>query len=235
MTKRIQAKSKICRRLGVNLWGRAKNPLARRDYGPGEHGQKRRKLSDYANQLAAKQKLKRYYANMSERQFRRAYEEAARQRGDTAENLIALLERRLDTVVYRGQLRAHPLRCPAADQSRPCAGQRQAREHPELPGARGRHDRDRRALAQPPDGAGDDRPSGARRAGVHRRRAQDLPRSSSPARPRCRTCPTRCRWTRSWSSSTTRAEQRLSFPWQTAPVSLRRRLHVGSRVGRRSR
>lgn len=101
MTKRIQARSKICRRLGVNLWGRAKNPLARRDYGPGEHGQKRRKLSDYANQLAAKQKLKRYYANMSERQFRRTYEEAVRGRGDTAENLIGLLERRLDTVVYR--------------------------------------------------------------------------------------------------------------------------------------
>jgi len=108
MTKRIQAKSKICRRLGVNLWGRAKNPLARRDYGPGQHGQKRRKLSDYANQLAAKQKLRRYYANMSERQFRRAYEEAARQRGDTAENLIALLERRLDTVVYRGNFAPTP-------------------------------------------------------------------------------------------------------------------------------
>jgi small subunit ribosomal protein S4 len=108
MTKRIQAKTKICRRLGVNLWGRAKNPLARRDYGPGQHGQKRRKLSDYANQLAAKQKLKRYYANMSERQFRRAYEEAARLRGDTAENLIGLLERRLDTVVYRSNFAPTP-------------------------------------------------------------------------------------------------------------------------------
>ena len=101
MTKRIEAKTKICRRLGVNLWGRAKNPLARRDYAPGEHGQKRRKLSDYALQLAAKQKLKKYYANMTERQFRRAYETASRQRGDTAENLIALLERRLDNIAYR--------------------------------------------------------------------------------------------------------------------------------------
>lgn len=101
MTKRIAAKNKICRRLGVNLWGRAKSPLARREYAPGEHGQKRRKLSDYAVQLAAKQKLKRYYANMTERQFRRAYEEAASHRGDTAENLIGLLERRLDTVVFR--------------------------------------------------------------------------------------------------------------------------------------
>ena len=108
MTKRIEAKTKICRRLGVNLWGRVKNPLARRDYAPGEHGQKRRKLSDYALQLAAKQKLKRYYANMTERQFRRAYETASRQRGDTAENLIGLLERRLDTVVYRTNLAPTP-------------------------------------------------------------------------------------------------------------------------------
>jgi len=108
MTKRIEAKTKICRRLGVNLWGRQKNPLARRDYAPGEHGQKRRKLSDYALQLAAKQKLKKYYANMTERQFRRAYESASRLRGDTAENLIGLLERRLDTVVYRVNLAPTP-------------------------------------------------------------------------------------------------------------------------------
>jgi small subunit ribosomal protein S4 len=108
MTKRLEAKSKICRRLGVNLWGRPKSPLARRDYAPGEHGQKRRKLSDYALQLAAKQKLRRYYANMTERQFRRAYEIASRLRGDTAENLIGLLERRLDTVVYRVNLAPTP-------------------------------------------------------------------------------------------------------------------------------
>ncbi len=108
MTKRIEAKTKICRRLGVNLWGRQKNPLARREYAPGEHGQKRRKLSDYAQQLAAKQKLKKYYANMTERQFRRAYEIASNQRGDTAENLIGLLERRLDTVVYRVNLAPTP-------------------------------------------------------------------------------------------------------------------------------
>jgi small subunit ribosomal protein S4 len=101
MTKRIQAKNKICRRLGVNLWGRTKSPLARRDYGPGEHGQKRRKMSDYANQLAAKQKLKKYYANMTEKQFRRAYEEASSTRGDTAEMLIGLLERRLDITIFR--------------------------------------------------------------------------------------------------------------------------------------
>ncbi len=101
MTKRIAAKNKICRRLGVNLWGRTKSPLARRDYGPGEHGQKRRKLSDYATQLAAKQKLKRYYANMTEKQFRRAYEQASSVKGDTGENLIGLLERRLDVAIFR--------------------------------------------------------------------------------------------------------------------------------------
>jgi small subunit ribosomal protein S4 len=101
MTKRVQSKNKICRRLGVNLWGRAKNPIVKRDYPPGEHGAKRRKISGYGQQLAAKQKLRGYYANLSERQFRRIYQEASRLRGDTAENMIGLLERRLDIVVYR--------------------------------------------------------------------------------------------------------------------------------------
>jgi small subunit ribosomal protein S4 len=101
MTKRVQAKNKICRRLGVNLWGRAKNPIVKRDYPPGEHGSKRRKISGYGQQLAAKQKLRGYYGNITERQFRRVYQEAARRRGDTAEFMVGLLERRLDTVVYR--------------------------------------------------------------------------------------------------------------------------------------
>jgi len=101
MTKRKEAKGKICRRLSVNLWGRAKDPLARKNYAPGEHGAKRRKMSGYAIQLAAKQKLKSYYANITERQFRRMYESAVRLRGDTAENLVGLLERRLDMVIYR--------------------------------------------------------------------------------------------------------------------------------------
>jgi small subunit ribosomal protein S4 len=101
MTKRVPAKSKICRRLGVNLWARAKNPIVKRDYPPGEHGTKRRKASGYGQQLAAKQKLKGYYGNITERQFHRLYQEAARRRGDTAENMIGLLERRLDMVVYR--------------------------------------------------------------------------------------------------------------------------------------
>jgi small subunit ribosomal protein S4 len=101
MTKRVQAKNKICRRLGVNLWGRPKNPIVRRDYPPGEHGSKRRKISGYGQQLAAKQKLRGYYGNMTEKQFRRVYQEAIRRRGDTAENMIGLLERRLDILVYR--------------------------------------------------------------------------------------------------------------------------------------
>jgi len=102
MSKREQSKYKVTRRLGVNLWGRQKSPLNRnRDYGPGQHGQRRKKPSDYGVQLMAKQKLKFYYGNIGERQFRRFYQEAARRKGDTGENLIELLERRLDTVVYR--------------------------------------------------------------------------------------------------------------------------------------
>jgi len=101
MSKRTESKYKINRRLGVNLWGRAKSPLNRREYGPGQHGQRRKKPSDFGTQLAAKQKLKGYYANIGERQFRRLYEEAVRRKGDTGENLIELLERRLDAVVYR--------------------------------------------------------------------------------------------------------------------------------------
>jgi len=101
MSKRHSAKHKIDRRLGVNLWGRPKSPINRREYGPGEHGQRRRKPSDYGTQLSAKQKLKGYYANISEKQFRKYYAEAVRRRGDTSENLISILETRLDAVVYR--------------------------------------------------------------------------------------------------------------------------------------
>ena len=104
MTKRLESKYKINRRLGVNLWGRPKSPIAKRDYGPGQHGQRRgRKPSDYGLQLRAKQRLKGYYGNIGERQFRRLYQEAARRRGDTGANLIGLLERRLDAVVYRAK------------------------------------------------------------------------------------------------------------------------------------
>jgi len=104
MTKRAESKYKINRRLGVNLWGRPKSPLNKREYGPGQHGQRRKKPSDFGTQLMAKQKLKGYYGNIGERQFRKLYEEASRRRGDTGENLVELLERRLDAVVYRMKL-----------------------------------------------------------------------------------------------------------------------------------
>ncbi|MEL7428790.1 MAG: 30S ribosomal protein S4 [Pseudomonadota bacterium] len=104
MSKRISSKYKIDRRLGENIWGRPKSPVNRREYGPGEHGQRRKgKPSDFGIQLRAKQKLKGYYGNISEKQFRRIYAEAIRQRGDTSEKLIGLLESRLDAIVYRAK------------------------------------------------------------------------------------------------------------------------------------
>jgi small subunit ribosomal protein S4 len=103
LSKRENAKHKIDRRLGVNLWGRPKSPYNKRQYGPGQHGQRRKKPTDFGTQLMAKQKLKGYYGSIGERQFRRYYEEAVRRRGDTGENLIGLLEARLDAVVYRAK------------------------------------------------------------------------------------------------------------------------------------
>ncbi|TCP63054.1 SSU ribosomal protein S4P [Rhodovulum bhavnagarense] len=104
MTKRTSAKYKIDRRMGENIWGRAKSPVIRREYGPGQHGQRRKgKMSDFGLQLRAKQKLKGYYGDLTEKQFRRIYAEAERVRGDTGEILIGLLERRLDAVVYRAK------------------------------------------------------------------------------------------------------------------------------------
>ena len=104
MTKRTAAKYKIDRRMGENIWGRPKSPVNRRDYGPGQHGQRRKgKLSDFGTQLRAKQKLKGYYGDLTEKQFRRIYADAERVKGDTGENLIGLLESRLDAVVYRAK------------------------------------------------------------------------------------------------------------------------------------
>ncbi|WP_298281061.1 30S ribosomal protein S4 [Acidocella sp.] len=108
MTKRVESKFKINRRLGVNLWGRSKSPVNKREYGPGQHGQRRKKPSDFGVQLMAKQKLKGYYGNISEKSFRKYYEEAVRRKGDTSENLIELLERRLDAVIYRMKLALTP-------------------------------------------------------------------------------------------------------------------------------
>jgi small subunit ribosomal protein S4 len=104
MSKRKSAKHKLDRRMGENIWGRPKSPVNRREYGPGQHGQRRKgKPSDFGVQLRAKQKLKGYYANISERQFRKIYAEAVRMRGDTGALLIGLLERRLDAMVYRSK------------------------------------------------------------------------------------------------------------------------------------
>ena len=102
MTKRLSSKHKIDRRLGLNLWGRPKSPFNRRPYGPGQHGQaRRRKPSDFGVQLAAKQKLKKYYGDITEKQFLKIYQAASRKKGDTSQILIELLERRLDAVVFR--------------------------------------------------------------------------------------------------------------------------------------
>jgi small subunit ribosomal protein S4 len=104
MTKRHEAKYKIDRRMGENVWGRPKSPVNKREYGPGQHGQRRKsKLSDYGVQLKAKQKLRGYYGNISEKQFRSIYAEARRLKGDTGEHMLGLLERRLDTVIYRAK------------------------------------------------------------------------------------------------------------------------------------
>ncbi len=104
MTKRAESKYKLDRRMGQNIWGRPKSPVNRREYGPGQHGQRRKgKMSDFGTQLKAKQKLKGYYGNISEKQFRSYYAEAIRMKGDSGDNLVGLLERRLDAVVYRAK------------------------------------------------------------------------------------------------------------------------------------
>jgi hypothetical protein len=131
MSKRESAKYKLDRRMGENIWGRPKSPVNRREYGPGQHGQRRKsKLSDFGVQLRAKQKLKGYYGDISEKQFRKIYDEANRMKGDTPENLIGLLESRLDAIVYRAKFVADDLRRPPVRQPRPRHRQRQARQHP---------------------------------------------------------------------------------------------------------
>jgi len=105
MTKRLASKHKVDRRLKVNLWGRPKSPFNSRNYPPGQHGKsrKRGKTSDYGTQLEAKQKLKFYYGNMNERQFRNVFRKALKKKGNTTENFIGFLERRLDMVIYRAK------------------------------------------------------------------------------------------------------------------------------------
>tara|TARA_Y100000590_G_C15607800_1_gene972655 strand:- start:754 stop:1371 length:618 start_codon:yes stop_codon:yes gene_type:complete len=107
MTKRLASKHKVDRRLKVNLWGRPKSPFNSRNYPPGQHGKsKKGKPSDYGIQLEAKQKMKFYYGNINERQFRNVYRKAIQKKGNTTENLVGFLERRLDTVIYRAKFAA---------------------------------------------------------------------------------------------------------------------------------
>ena len=104
MTKRTSAKHKLDRRMGENIWGRPNSPVNKRSYGPGQHGQRRKgKMSDFGLQLRAKQKLKGYYGDVTEKQFRSTYKDAVKMKGDTGQNLIGLLERRLDMIVYRAK------------------------------------------------------------------------------------------------------------------------------------
>src|SRR5216684_3751737 len=138
MSKREESKYKINRRLGVNLWGRAKSPLNRREYGPGQHGQRRKKPSDYGTQLAAKQKLKGYYGNIGERQFRRLYAEAVRRHRREPDRALGT-PARCDGL--SDEAGADALCRPPDRQSRACAGQRQAAQHPLLPDEGRRYDR----------------------------------------------------------------------------------------------
>src|SRR4029079_17615993 len=151
MTKRMESKYKIDRRMGENIWGRPKSPVNRREYGPGQHGQRRKsKLSDYGVQLKAKQKLRGYYGNISERQFRGIYQEAPRLKGDSGAHMIGLPERRPHDrppgaaprcADLPCQIRADGLCRAPVHQSRPHQGERQARHNPELPGQSWRRSR----------------------------------------------------------------------------------------------
>jgi hypothetical protein len=139
MSKRESAKYKLDRRMGENIWGRPKSPVNRREYGPGQHGQRRKsKLSDFGVQLRAKQKLKGYYGDISEKQFRKIYDEANRMKGDTPENLIGLSGIASRRHRLSRQVRADDLRRPPVRQPRPRQGQRQARQHRFVPLQAGR-------------------------------------------------------------------------------------------------
>ncbi len=184
MTKRHEAKYKIDRRMGQNVWGRPKSPVNKREYGPGQHGQRRKsKLSDYGVQLKAKQKLRGYYGNISERQFRGIYQEARRLKGDTGAHMVGLLERRLDAVVYRAKF------VPTVFAARQFINHGHIKVNgrrvniPELSGQGRRHHRGEGKVET--DGPGDRgaRARRARRAGLHRgqRRPNDCQAHPRPA------------------------------------------------------
>ena len=207
MSKRESAKYKIDRRLGENIWGRPKSPVNKREYGPGQHGQRRKgKLSDFGLQLRAKQKLKGYYGDISEKQFRKVYEEADRRKGDTSENLIGLLESRLDAVVYRAKF------VPTIFAARQFVNHGHVTVNGRrvniavLPLQGRRRDRGAREVEAAGDRAGSGAARRARRAGLHRRRPQQDGRHLRPRSRPGRRAVRRCRWSRTWSSSSTRAD-----------------------------
>ncbi len=204
MTKRNTSKYKLDRRMGQNIWGRPKSPVNRREYGPGQHGQRRKgKLSDYGVQLSAKQKLKGYYGDISEKQFRGIYQEAIRLNGDSGANLIGLLERRLDAVVYRAKF------VPTIFAARQFVNHGHVKvngRRVNIPSYRvegRRRDRGQGSLAADAAGARGGWPRRARRARLYRGRSrQDDGKIRARAAARTK-CPIRCRWSRtSWSSST---------------------------------
>ena len=182
MTKRANAKYKIDRRMGENIWGRPKSPVNKREYGPGQHGQRRKgKMSDFGTQLKAKQKLKGYYANLSERQFRKVYDEAIRITGDSSENLIGLLERRLDMVVYRAKFVPTIFAARQFVSPRPREGERPPRDHRlDPPASAG----DTIELTEKAKGLANvleaDPARRARHAGLHRGRPQGHDRPPDP-------------------------------------------------------
>ena len=209
MTKRHQAKYKIDRRMGQNIWGRPKSPINKREYGPGQHGQRRKgKLSDYGVQLRAKQKLKGYYANMSERHFHGIYDEARRLKGDTGATMIALLERRLDTVIYRAKF------VPTVFAAR----QFISHGHITVNGKRVNVASYRVKVGDLVEVKEKSRQLALWCSKPQRSASATCRTISTSTTPKCRprwrafrrsaTCPTRCRWNRTWWSNITRADRR---------------------------
>ena len=210
MSKRESAKYKIDRRLGENIWGRPKSPVNKREYGPGQHGQRRKgKLSDFGLQLRAKQKLKGHYGDVSEKQFRKAYEEANRRSGDTSENLIGLLESRLDAVVYRAKF------VPTIFAARQFVNH----GHINVNGKRvnigsyrckaGDVIEVREKSKQLVIVLESVQPRRARRAGLHRGRPQQDDRHLRPRSRAGRMFRSPCRWNRTWSSNSIRADRSI--------------------------
>lgn len=97
-------KNRVARRFGVNIFGRARNPLLHKQNPPGVHGARRRKKSDFGVALEEKQKLKAIYGMLTEKQLVSYYKRAVALPGNTAQHLVQMLECRLDTVVYRLKL-----------------------------------------------------------------------------------------------------------------------------------